>query len=227
LKSFAAGALLADDDVLEAGRGGQDDELAAAQGPRRLPARDAVSAASAEHDNAVRARPMRARPVRTRRRDDNNARRREGVPRVSMKRRLVEAAAAVEDTTAVEAGVMRRAALEGAGGSFPGSIPLGAMEGMPAVSLHGMESARPETVHSVTGEAMIALDHHDALGRPAIAVDEGHGRWRPMAGDGVLPGQRKHDAGEQEHHHHCPCCGATHGDPPQSGLRLVEAVAGL
>src|SRR3546814_13433556 len=120
-----------------------------------------------------------------------------------MEGRRVECAPAV----AVEAGVLSRAALEGADGTLAGGMLLEALDGMPAVPLHGMEGARPRAVHPMTSEAVTALCLKDALDRQPVSVDRpvradnARNRRRCMPGDDALCGQRKRYPGEHECHH--------------------------
>jgi hypothetical protein len=113
-----------------------------------------------------------------------------------------------------EAGVLSRVALEGAGGKLAGGMPFEAMEGMPAVPRHGMEGARAEAVHPMTGEAMMALRLDAVLGRPSVSVDNDRDGHRCMPGGGALRGQRKAEPCKQQHHHHHSRSGTTHGDLP-------------
>src|SRR3546814_18218429 len=94
------------------------------------------------------------------------------IPFGSMEGRLVEAAPAV----AVEAGVMSRAALEGADGTLAGGMILEALDGMPAVPLHGMEGARPRAVHPMTSEAVTDRKSVVWGKRVSGVVDRGGGR---------------------------------------------------
>src|SRR3546814_6062951 len=122
---------------------------------------------------------------------------------------------------------MCRAALECADGTLAGGMLREALDGMPAVPLHGMGGARPRAVHPMTSEAVTALCLEDALGRQPVSVDRpvradnDRNRRRCMPGDDALRGQRKRYPGEHEYHHHRS---EEHTSELQSLMRISYAV---
>ena len=105
-----------DDDVLEAGRGGEENQLAASA-VRRLPrsSRNTVEAGSLEHHDAVTTQPLCSGSL-----DGNQTGPAEAFSPGSVEDRIADAT----PCAIMEAGVMGRVALEGAGGNFPGGMPL-------------------------------------------------------------------------------------------------------